>query len=361
VRTRRRWLAGASGLALVLIAVSGVAAQGRMIGLLVAPFAGPGSLGQKTATVLQLQIWQTLRAAPPNNVHKVNFGRGIVYWDEGAPPSAHADALTRIAGLDAQMVLWGRTQEFGKGIVVQAYLSVAPAAAGNARAVDVWKIPLPEISGPQGTLSVGLPSQVFEFAPIVLRPEVIPLLNTPEGIPIHADRTFTKPIGHLGPDFRALEQGPDSARVQSGGVTGWVRLPGLSRNRSEVTDFSGGLIRILRRDWAGAIDLLGRVVTTPNAPVNIKVSSYLLMAAASRLLHEQSKSDDRSLDYIDAAEKLNPFLRETIKYKCMALLAGGRQPERTKRLEDTVRKSEYLFPTGDPWLGKVKKVLDATR
>ena len=355
---RRGWVAIPLGLALVVIAAAGSAAQARRVGLLVAPFAGPEPLGRKAATVLQLQVWQTLRAAPPKNVHKLSFGSGIVYWDEGSPPTAHAEALERISGLDAQLVLWGRAQEFGKGVVVQSYLSVAPGAAG-ARTPVVWRIPLPEIEGPQGTLTVGLPSQVFEFAPIVLRPEVIPMLNTPEGIPIFEDRAFRKPVGQLGPDFRALEQGPDSARVQSAGVTGWVRLPGLSANRSEVTDFSGGLVRILRRDWGGAIDLLTRVVNTPSAPVNIKVSSYLLMAAASRLLHEQIGASDRSLEYIDAAEKLNPFLRETVRYKCMALLAGKREPERIRRLDDTVRRSEYLFPKGDAWLGKVKRVLES--
>jgi hypothetical protein len=355
----RRWAVRGVGIALgvVLVFGSSTDAQSPMTGLLVAPFAGREPLGQKAATVLQLQIWQTLRAAPPNNIRKLSFGRGIVYWDEGSPPTGHADALARLSGLEAQMVLWGRAEEFGKGVVVQAYLSVAAAAGAS----DLWRIALPELATSQRTISVGVPFSMFEFAPITLRPAVIPVLSTPAGIPIYADRTFVKQVGELGGDFRALEQGPDSARVQSGGAIGWVRLPGLSANRSEVTDFAGGLIRIFRRDWGGAIDLLTRVTNTPSAPVSVRVSSYLLMAAASRRQHEQLGTPDRSLDFVEAAERLNPYLRETIKYKCMALLDGPREPERIRRLDETVRKSEYLFAPKDPWLAKVKQVVAKAR
>ena len=327
-----------------------------MVGLLVTPFAGPDPLGRKAATVLQLQVWQTLRLAPPNNKQKLTFGRGIVYWDEGTAPTRHAEAIARLAGLDAQMVLWGRAQEFGTGVVVQAYLSVADPRGTAGPGASFWTIALPELGAKQG-ISVGLPASMYEFRPIVLRSEVIPLLNTPAGLPIYQDRAFVRKIGELGGDFKALEQGSDVARVQSGGVTGWVRLPGLSANRSEVTDFSGGLIRIYRKDWGGAIDLFERVTGNREAPAGIRVSSYLLMAAASRLFHEQTGAPDRSLELIQSAERLNPYLRDTIKYKCMALLAARNRPENVRKLAETVKTSAYLFPRDDGWLAKVKSIV----
>ena len=351
------WLPIAFALVVVALGSRTAVGQARYVGLLVAPFAGPEPLGQKVATVLHLQIWQTLRLAPPNNIHRLNFGRGIVYWDEGAAPARHPEALARLAGLDAQMVLWGHAQEFGDGVVVQAYLTVAEALRADPAAGTLWSVSPPELAATKGAISVGLPASTFEFAPIVLRAAVIPLLRSPAGITIYEDRNFTTPKGELGGDFRAVEQGPDRARVQSGGVTGWVRLPGLSANRSEVTDFSGGLIRIFRRDWGGAIELFTRVTRTANAPVSIRVSSYLLMAASSRLQHEQIGEADQSLEFVEAAEQLNPYVRETIKYKCMALLAAPRRAERLRRLDETVRRSEYLFPKDDPWIGKVKQVL----
>lgn len=352
-----RWLVVAFALALVVFGSHTAVGQARYVGLLVVPFAGPEPFGLKVATILQLQIWQTLRLAPPNNIHKLTFGRGIVYWDEGAAPTRHAEALARLAGLEAQMVLWGRTHEFGDGVVVQAHLTVAEGYRVDSGPGTLWSVSLPELAATKGAISVGLPAPTFEFAPIVLQSKVVDLFKSPAGITIYEDRNFTVPKGELGGDFRAVEQGRDSARVQSGGVTGWVRLPGLSASRSEVTDFSGGLIRIFRRDWGGAIDLFTRVTRTPNAPVSIRVSSYLLMAAASRRQHEQIGAADQSLEFVEAAERLNPYVRDTIKYKCMALLAGPRHAERMRRLEETVRRSEYLFPKDDQWLGKVKQVL----
>jgi hypothetical protein len=81
------------------------------------------------------------------------------------------------------------------------------------------------------------------------------------------------------------------------------------------------------------------------------------MAAASHLLHVQVGTPSRSLEYVEAAEKLNPYLRETIKFKCMALLAAGRNPVTTAKLVETVKRGEYLFRQNDPWLARVKQVL----
>ena len=342
-------------------------AQTAMVGLLVAPFDGPQPVAAKTATVLHLQIWETLRLAPPNNVHKLSFGRGIVQWAEWNPPTRHSDAVAQLSRTASQMVLWGRVQEVGEGVLVQAYLSVANA--GGAVSGDLWRLAIPELGTANASIAVGLPTTMFEFAPIVLRLDLIPLLNShigtsPANVPVYRDRALTQRIGTLGNDFKALEHGPSVARITASGsgrgasLTGWISVPGLSTTRSEVTDFAGGLIRIYRRDWGGAIDLLQRVVETRTAPVSIRVSSYLLMSAASYRLHEQSKTPDRSLEYIQAAERLNPYLRETAKYKCMALLTRRNQPAMLQQLQETLRTSTYLFPKDDPWLTKVKTVAE---
>lgn len=356
------FVAAASLVALALIA-PGLQAQDRLVGLLVAPFTGPNPLARKAATVIHLQTWQTLRMAAAVNGRTLNFGRGILQWTEEEPPTTHAGALALLAGSASQMTLWGRAQEFGAGVVVQAYLSVADADGAMAPGGALWRVTPEELPAADRSISVGLPTTLFEFGPIVLKPDVIPVLNTQVGIPMYRDRTFREQIGALTGDFVALEQGPNVARVRSSGATepGWVRLPGLSNNRSEVTDFAGGLIRIFRQDWAGAIDLLTRVVAVPTAPAGIRISSYQLMAAASQRLHEQVGTPSRSVEFAEAAEKLNPFLRETVKVKCMALLAADRVPAVTKKLEDTVRAGASLFPQGDPWLAKVRTVLDRRR
>jgi len=350
-----------------LVALATVApspqAQERMVGLLVAPFTGPNPLARKAATVIHLQAWQTLRMAAAVNGKTLSFGRGILQWTEADPPTTHASALALLAGSTSQMTLWGRAQEFGAGVVVQAYLSVSDADGAMAANDVLWRLTPDELPAANRTIAVGLPTTLFEFGPIVLKPDVIPLLNTQVGIPMYRDRTFTEQIGALSGDFVALEQGPNMARVRASGVAepGWVRLPGLSNNRSEVTDFAGGIIRIFRQDWSGAIDLLTRVTTAKGAPTSIRISSYQLMSAASQRLHEQVGTPSRSVEYAEAAEKLNPFLRETVKFKCMALLAADRLEATTRKLEETVRAGASLFPQSDPWLGKVKTVLERRR
>lgn len=351
--------AGAALLLAALLAAPRLQAQASYVGMLVAPFSGPNPLARKAATVIHLQTWQTLQKSRLVNGRALDFGRGILQWTEAEPPTTHAQALALLDGSVSQMTLWGRAQEFGAGVVVQAYLSVADGDGAMAANSTLWRQTLDELPPEQRSLSVGLPTTLFEFGPIVLKPDVIPVLSTQVGIPMYRDRTFREQIGALGGDFVALEQGPNVALVRASGVAepGWVRLPGLSNNRSEVTDFAGGLIRIFRQDWSGAIELLTRVTAVTTAPAGIRISAYQLMAAASQRLHDQVGTPSRAVEYTEAAEKLNPFLRETVKFKCMALLAAGRDPATMKKLADTVTASGSLFPQADPWLGKVKTVL----
>jgi|SoiMethySBSTD1v2_1073268.scaffolds.fasta_scaffold05286_2 hypothetical protein len=358
-----QWRVSLLGL-LLASAVLVNARQPALVGLLVAPFAGEQPLASQTATVLQLQTWQTLRLAPPNNTHHLSFGRGIVQWAEWAPPAVHSEALAQLSNTASQMVLWGRVQKLGNGVVIQAYLSVAPNSGPQAG--DMWRLDLPELGPSKTSIGVSLPATFFEFAPIVLRLDLIPLFNSrvgtsPANVPVYRDRTFRDQVGVLGNAFQATEQGPDVARVKTPDVEGWISIPGLSTTRNEVSDFAGGMIRIYRRDWGGAIDLLQRVVDARDQPVGIRVSSYLLMSAASRKLHDQIGEPDRSLEFAEAAERLNPYLRETVKYKCMALLARRTQPDAIRQLDSTVKASSYLFPKDDPWLAKVTAVVGRAR
>jgi hypothetical protein len=45
----------------------------------------------------------------------------------------------------------------------------------------------------------------------------------------------------------------------------------------------------------------------------------------------------------------------------MALLAARQQAEALRKLDATVARSAVLFPQGDPWLAKVRAVLDRRR
>lgn len=337
----------------------GVLAAAGDVGLLVVPFDGPGNLGARAATVLNLQVWQTLRAAPTPNPRRLHFGSGTVYyWTEGSQPvRSHAEA-EKAADDQVHAVLWGRAQQYGKGVVVQAYLSAPRAQTPNHPGIGIWKIDLPNGQ----TISVDIPAWLYEFAPIVLKPEVVLELNTPQGLKIYRSPRSSEVVGTIRDNFRALEQGPDFTKVEANGVFGWVRLPALSRNRSEVVDFTGALVRIFRKDWGGAIDLFERVLRTSSAPVTIRAYSLLLMSVASEQLSRQIGTPSRAVEYVEQAYRLNPYLQATIRYKCMTYLAAmARDPSARQRLADTVARNDYLFAKSDPWIGKVKTLLARPR
>ena len=48
------------------------------IRLYVPAFDGPGSLGKNVATILNLQIWRTLRKEPDKDPKGEDFGRGMM-------------------------------------------------------------------------------------------------------------------------------------------------------------------------------------------------------------------------------------------------------------------------------------------
>ncbi len=333
----------------------------QSVGILVAPFDGPAIVGVKAATVLNLQVWQTLRLAPPNNVHRLSFGRGTVYWDEGAPVRSHAEAEKR-ADRETQLVFWGRAQPYGSGDVVTAYLTVVGATHPG---LTVWKVARTD-AGSQ-PITAALPARRFEFAPIVLTPEVLSEFQTPGGLKMYRSCTSREESGIAGDSFTALEQGPDCAKIRSGGVDGWVRLPGLSRNRSEVVDFVGAMVRIFRKDWGGALDLFERVVANSAAPASIRAQAFALMAAASDNLSRQTGMSSRRSEFVEKAVQLNPYLQSTIRYLCMSQLAdieGARAAERAVHaasLRETIARYRFLFSAKDPWLANVESAATAAR
>lgn len=186
---------------------------------------------------MNLQIWRTLQI--PVTVEGRNT-RGGVTWDvTSVPPTsyAEAEALARKQTKDEpQIIVWGRAWRYGEGNVVEAFLSIRNDAGLSS---DLWQVGMPD-----GTVvSVGVPNRQIDFRPIVLRSDLLAELRDPAGLKLYASPTGGSVLGSAGDYFRALEQGPDSAEVVlPSQVQGWVRLRNLSRERSEVVQFSGALM-----------------------------------------------------------------------------------------------------------------------
>jgi len=322
--------------------------------LYVPALASDGPLGLRAATVLNLQIWKTLRRAPYPNPNGITFGTGLVLWDPSPLPQANHDSAVAAANVvGADMVLWGKAWRYGGGVAVQAYLTLIDAAADT---MDRWTARV-ERQGAPVSLTVGLPRERYEFAPIILDSAVVESLESPAGLPIMAAKGSTEILGEVGSSFRALQQDGDWTLIQSGPVRGWLHLPQLSRKRSEVVDFVGGIIRLRRGDWAGAAQLLERVASNSAAPYPIRIDAHLMLALA------RSRTGGDRLGPIRRAYELNPHEAMTTKYECMeyvARLAAGPDAATSARLRQQLRgildERSYLFSPQDPWFAKVRQL-----
>jgi hypothetical protein len=353
-----------SALLMLLIAWS-LAALGQQISVMVAPFdsagAGDPEIGKKASIILNLQIWQTLRIPPAGEGRKT---KGTVTWDvTSKPPTsyAEAEALARTQTEDEpQIVLWGRAWRYGGGNVVEAFLSIRSDAKPAVFKSDLWNVSMPD-----GTaVGVGVPRRQVDFRPIVLRPDLLAELKDPSGLKLYASPSGDVILSPVGDYFRALQQGPDSAQViLPDGTKGWVRLPNLSRERSEVVHFAGALVRVFRQDWSGARELFVKVVNNPNAPAAVKIDSYLYLAVA------EDKSGGDPDPWLRKAYELNPYSKIIVQYMCMSHLAtlsrmsendrrGDKGAQRRRLLNQILETTQPLFPRDDGWIRSVKTLLE---
>lgn len=342
----------------------GVAAE-RVISIYVPPFEGPPGLSRSVNTILRLQIWQTLRTAAPGDDAGVSFGSGTVRWGPARLPAlthASAETLAHHGRITAQLVLWGTVQEYGNGAVMQAFLSIPFYKRLNDRYYEdfrterseVWTVRIP-VDGELIEFRQDIPRRRLAFEPIILTSDVIGHYSDLDAIVMYAPDDPGRRIGTVGDVIDAVEQHGDRALVRSGGLTGIVPLPELSKHRSEVVDFASGLIRIFRRDWAGARDLLARVVENHRAPTDIRIDAHLYRAMANARLGRSGIED------INQAQALNPYAARVIRFAIMDKLAqlgrvierGASQDERNEiiaAIERVVSDGKHLFLREDPWL-----------
>jgi hypothetical protein len=341
--------------ALVVAYGVGVLAQPRPLTLLVPPFESSSSLGRNVSTVLNLQVWQTLRKAPSPNPLRLSFGDGMVTWSDQPLPSQTHEAAARSARQnDADIVLWGRAFPYGSGAVVQPYLTIV-----NTPPSATWQV---VVSGPgvNSRLEIGLPRLRYEFRALALEGSLVGRYSTPDALRLYSLPTGGEAIGTVGSYFTAERQDGTAARVRSGDTVGWIRLPELSTSRTEVVDFVGGLIRIMRTDWGGAQTLFTRVIGNVQAPTALKSDAYLFRAVALE------RSGSSGLEDARRAYALNPYDRATVAYLAMAQVAFAirtppNSPGRDRVLGEAralLNANRFLFPRDDPWYTRATAVLN---
>lgn len=346
-----------------------VGASNDLVSIYIPAFNGPRELGVNVATVLNLQIWRTLRMA----AHNKTFGRGLVVWGTEPLSTNFFESADELAhqGLDLsggkrvypQLVFWGNTREFGSGIVVECYLSIPPSYAGNAR--DKWEVIVPH-DDIDLRIHADLPQRRYEFSAMVLKKELVDAYTKPTALQIYATREAKKPIGHVGTQYEAHQQLDGWVLLESNGIEGWVPLPQLSKNKTEIVDFVGGVIRVLRSDWDGANQLFDKVVRNAQAPTALKTDALLYQVLA------KTKAGHNPENALQLAHQLAPFYRATTVYSVMvkleALSKVAKRPRPNKAMDDLIVQIEaelagkkQLFLRDDAWLLAVLELLNTLR
>ena len=339
-------------------------------------FASPDHLGQNVATILLMQVWQTFRIAPTPNPESLDFGKGKVIWDtKTLPEQTHkaAEEAAQRYDIFAQFVLWGQAFQFKDGVVVQPFLSIPDYDDGRETAHEYWTVEVETLqrsfkvsTRPPG---IGIPQRRYEFSPLLLQADFVDRYSVPNAFTIYATRNLRTPIGSMAGStaFVATQIEGDLARITTLGenrIQGWIHLPQLSRHRSEVVDFVGGVVRIFRNDLHGAIALFGRVLDNPQTSVQLRADALLFMAMA------KEKLGNDGLPEAISAQALNPYYKPAVAYMIMChvshlsrLKPQGSDMEQRREsvtaLRTLIRTKSYLFPRDDPWLARVRKLVQA--
>lgn len=328
--------------------------------LVVTSFTGDDQAGGKAMSVLQLQVWQTLRRPPSGGPIRT------VYWDQSAVPTSHEQAADVARADQSPMTLWGRAWDYKPGLAIQAYLTLRSDADASNANEPVWTIEVPTGPGKvTRNVAVKVPARRYEFTPIVVKSAVAATVGELTRIPIYEARGATTPVGQLGDSFKAIEQSGDWAKIETGGKVRWVHLRGLAGESVEITRFVGGLIRVLRHDWQGARALLEPLVNDPNTRAGLRADAYLLLAAATA--QQAEPNAEKAVALTKQALSAAPFSVIAVKYACMAHLAmlasanedAQRRGAQVKAIRDLLASGGDLFRPADPWVANLNSVLSA--
>jgi hypothetical protein len=335
-----------------------------LVTIYIPAFSGPDEIGLNVGTVLNLQIWRTLRKAANNKT----FGRGLVVWSEAPLNTRSFDEVNEFSRVGLafgggkrvypQLVFWGNARQFGSGIVVESFLSIPPAYIPGV--CDGWDVIIPDKQG-DFRIHADFPQHRYEFTPIVLKKELLEKYSKPTALQIYANPTSNVPIGEVGLAFEAREQREGGVILKSNGKVGWVPLPQLSENRNEVVDFVAGVIRIFRADWDGADALFDRVVKDTQASTTLRIDASLYQVMS------KTKAGKDASQSLARAKELAPFYYGSTVYSVMAKLemlgkAAPHSPMKVQSLMSEIKeelsKDDALFMPNDPWRSSVLSFLE---
>ena len=324
-------------------------------------FESIGNLGENVATVLALQLAQTMRSRPwPENPNNENFGEGMVrYTGEKLDALTHDAAASAAQRIDlrAQIVVWGWTARYGADVVVDVNVTLpryraAPSIGCSRREVlkcdfRVKNFERWTVVKEGNEFIVDVPARRFSLSPIVLKSSIVERFSEATGLKIMSRPNGGQVLGTTGENwqFREFigEVGGGLALVRSGGTLGYVTLPELSREATSFSSTVGGILQFYRGDWERAVESFSDVLANPATQVPNRVDALLFRGAAKFRMGRDGRSD------FDAAAKLAPYDRTVVRYQLMGAISTGD----ATLAEQLISGNSFLFVSHDEWLHRV--------
>jgi hypothetical protein len=326
------------------------------VAILIPAFSDQAGLGLNVATVLNLQLFNTLQKSPTPNPQKVSFGNATIFWraEPLSEPTQRGAARAAETNLEpTQFVLWGTASAYAGGVFVQARLSLPAIKTARRVRREVWELTLPEKAG-GSILSLDVPARQYAFEPIVLDNDIVQKYSSPAALKIYRDKSLKESVGSLeGGDFKAVGHEIDGEWL-SQPVHGWLPLPELAKQTSEIIEFTGGLIRIFRSDWNGATTLLRKVLEHPSTPTSIRIDTLLYLGLAAEKQQRSGRAE------IEQAYNLNPLSQASASYLIMSAFSDYKRATSSlerkaavDRIGSLLEQNSFLFPRDSKWFSEI--------
>jgi len=352
------------GMVITLALIIVPPAEPSQKGIYVPAFAAPQELallGLNASTVVNLAIWKTLRRSPFPNPDHLSFGDGIVRWSEEPPAGTDYSQMARETGV--QLILTGSAFPYGSGAVVTTRLQITAPTQEDVGS-QTWKIGIPITNGEltYSQLDV-IPERSVTFKALALTGADLKAFESPGLLEVHQGGVTGRVIGRVGDNFRALEQSSTFAMISTDtGLRGYLKLPGEPAESAAIAEFSGGVLRLLRNDWSGAVGLFSRFASNPAALTSAVVDAKLMSAYCL----ERKGMDGRIV--IEEAAQISSTAPRVLKYRVMVLLAEITRrensdehtaiPALTLSLRRAIREAAAALGNNDPWLREIAAAED---
>jgi uncharacterized surface protein with fasciclin (FAS1) repeats len=352
--TQRQLVAAGIAWSLLSIAPEGTAAAptgaracdnpSARVGVYVAPMKGDERLSRSISAILSMQIWETLQKGDPL-VQGSDFGCGLV------------ERITPRAPALSQLLLTGEVDAVGDDAILQASLTRVAKNDQRVKRPEVWTL---TVSG--RTVSLDPIKDNYAFAPVQIPRAILSHYTAIRDVKFCNEPKLPCSLGLVGlSELTSLGQEGDFARARlSDWRQGWLYLPKIGE-RSEVVDFVAAVIRLQRGDYQGADQVLSNVGAS-EAGTAIRVDALLLQAVAREL------SGVSGREALQAAEKLNPFLRLTFQVKVMSdlrdLQSAADSSARDRLVQSakaTLDEGKKLFDPNDNWYKSAYQALEGGR